>query len=129
MLYREEHRPTISKEKWASYSKKYYTAHKEQIREYVKSWRLKNKHGLYAAQVKRSTAKSNHGLSAEDYESLLKGSCAICGLRTKKMSIDHNHKTSKYRAVLCHNCNVGLGHFKDNPALLVTAMEYLYAYN
>lgn len=29
------------------------------------------------------------------------------------------------RGVLCHSCNVALGHFKDDPDLLLAAIRYL----
>jgi hypothetical protein len=29
------------------------------------------------------------------------------------------------RALLCHHCNVSLGRFKDDPALLRAAADYL----
>jgi hypothetical protein len=29
------------------------------------------------------------------------------------------------RGLLCYNCNVGLGHFRDDPNLLLSAVEYL----
>jgi len=54
--------------------------------------------------------------------------CAICHSAPRaRLHIDHNHKTGKYRGLLCDNCNLGLGHFKDSPALLAKAIEYLRA--
>jgi hypothetical protein len=43
----------------------------------------------------------------------------------KRLAIDHNHSTNRPRDLLCMNCNNGLGKFKDNPALLRTAADYL----
>lgn len=52
--------------------------------------------------------------------------CAICQSKPRaRLHIDHNHKTGKYRGLLCDNCNLGLGHFKDSPTLLALAIEYL----
>jgi hypothetical protein len=55
--------------------------------------------------------------------------CAICGKVAewgkRGLHRDHDHKTGKTRGYLCHNCNVGLGHFKDSPKLLQKAIEYL----
>jgi hypothetical protein len=31
--------------------------------------------------------------------------------------------------VLCHNCNVALGNFQDNPEILRAAIEYLKRYS
>jgi hypothetical protein len=38
---------------------------------------------------------------------------------------DHNHTTGLFRGTLCNNCNIAIGHFKDNPDLCVRASEYL----
>ena len=72
-------------------------------------------------------------MTLEDYENLFKsqeGKCAICG--TEKPSnkkgnfpVDHDTKTGKIRGLLCHNCNVGLGNFRDDPSLLRSAIDYL----
>lgn len=53
--------------------------------------------------------------------------CAICGVEETKRyhALDHDHKTGRLRGILCHSCNVGLGHFKDDPALLAKAIAYL----
>ena len=50
--------------------------------------------------------------------------CIICGIETKPV-VDHDHQTGKVRGGLCSNCNLGLGHFKDNPELLRLAALYL----
>lgn len=52
--------------------------------------------------------------------------CAICGSRTK-LVIDHCHKTSAIRGVLCHTCNIGLGMFHDDPDKLANAISYLHS--
>jgi hypothetical protein len=52
--------------------------------------------------------------------------CAICHNAPRgRLRIDHNHSTGKYRGLLCDNCNIGLGHFKDSPELLRKAIRYL----
>jgi transcription elongation factor Elf1 len=50
--------------------------------------------------------------------------CIICGKETSVV-IDHDHKTGDVRGGLCSNCNLGLGHFKDDPELLRLAALYL----
>jgi len=52
--------------------------------------------------------------------------CAICGTKGD-LGVDHNHSNGKARGRLCRPCNTGLGAFKDNPALLVGAIQYLAA--
>jgi len=49
--------------------------------------------------------------------------CVICGLKAEV--VDHDHKTGRIRGALCHRCNMGLGHFKDDPELLEFAAMYL----
>lgn len=56
--------------------------------------------------------------------------CAICGIHEdeaadKKLRFDHDHLTGRPRALICHHCNCGLGHFRDNPELLRAALAYL----
>ena len=72
-----------------------------------------------------------YGISQNDFESTLakqNNSCAICKSTFQaqsKIKTDHDHKTGKFRGLLCHNCNVALGHFQDNLTFLKTAIKYL----
>ncbi|MGD0290750.1 MAG: endonuclease domain-containing protein [Candidatus Binataceae bacterium] len=60
--------------------------------------------------------------------------CGICGdfehhkLKwggRKALARDHCHKTNRQRGLLCSSCNMGLGLFRDDPALLASAIKYL----
>lgn len=80
--------------------------------------------------------KRKYNLEASDYDKMLHKQgecCAICGIKSsdygKKFSIDHCHKTMKVRALLCNNCNVGIGLFKENLDTLVSAISYLMRHN
>lgn len=53
--------------------------------------------------------------------------CKICG-ESRKLHVDHCHKTGKFRGILCHKCNRALGFFKDDPALLRRAADYIDKY-
>jgi hypothetical protein len=59
------------------------------------------------------------------------GLCDSCGrplapsAYRKRLDIDHNHKTNRFRGFLCPNCNKGMGCFEDDPVLLRLAADYL----
>lgn len=72
--------------------------------------------------------RNKYGVTNEEYlkqYNIQNGKCYICNLFYKVLSQDHCHKTDRNRKLLCLSCNVGLGHFKDNPELLIKAKEYL----
>ncbi len=78
-------------------------------------------------------ACKRHGISVEDYYRQLEeqgGRCAICrtdtpSYRTTRFAFDHDHRTGKFRALLCGPCNTGLGQFGDELERLEAAVEYL----
>lgn len=73
--------------------------------------------------------KKNYNLSPEDYENLLNkndGKCHICNISPlKSLCVDHCHKTNIVRGVLCSECNLGVGLFKDNIDYMKNAIKYL----
>lgn len=76
------------------------------------------------------------GMLLSEYQAMFvaqQGVCAVCSLpetAMKKMqsswlSVDHNHATGAVRGLLCHACNMAIGAFKDDAALLRKAADYL----
>jgi hypothetical protein len=43
----------------------------------------------------------------------------------KRKCVDHSHETGRFRGILCLNCNLGLGHFRDSGVILESAILYL----
>ena len=70
----------------------------------------------------------NYNMSVEEYVERVNeqgGACAICRKVSPTLCVDHDHETGENRGLLCHKCNVGLGHFNDNIELLSHAVIYL----
>lgn len=67
-------------------------------------------------------------ISVEELTRLLsesEGKCDICKKETPKMNVDHCHSTGKVRGVLCRDCNLAIGLFKDSKQILSQAINYL----
>lgn len=76
---------------------------------------------------RRADLRRRYGITPEIYDDMYHaqgGLCGLCGV-APIAHIDHDHDTGLVRKLLCHNCNVGLGHFRDDPVLLQTAVDYL----
>jgi hypothetical protein len=72
----------------------------------------------------------NYNITTEEYYKLEESQhflCSICKKPTpnKFFCVDHDHKTSNVRGLLCKNCNLGLGHFKDDISVMSSAIEYI----
>lgn len=96
-------------------------------------YKLKNKEKYKLLDLK-GQLKRKYGISLNDYKNLVKKSnnkCAICKnkINKKTLVLDHCHFTKKVRNILCRNCNLGLGSFKDNPTTLSNAIKYLKKHN
>lgn len=69
-----------------------------------------------------------YGITQDDFNQMWSdqgGKCAICHEAHEMLVTDHCHATGRVRGLLCRNCNFGLGHFRDDPASLLRAIEYL----
>lgn len=80
--------------------------------------------------------KRTYKITMELYVKMLeeqKNRCKICGgdgfLMSEnhklKLVVDHCHSSGAIRGLLCHNCNRGLGLFKDSSEVLNKAIQYL----
>ena len=118
----------------ATYMKKYREENMDLIR-------LKDK--LKAREPKRKAAMLNSrrlrtfGISSGDYEKMFEeqnGVCFICSKPQRKkvhkhLFVDHCHTTNKVRALLCNNCNTGIGMFEENIQTMKDAISYLELFN
>ncbi len=102
-------------------------AHLGYAAQHAREWRAK-----YPDRARDHDVKRNYGLAHGSYDRMLAaqdGRCAIC--RTDqpggkgRFHVDHCHDTNRVRGLLCHNCNVGIGHFKNDVNLLNSAQVYL----
>ena len=80
--------------------------------------------------IATSVAPEAYGLSLQDYRAMLERQgniCGICKTPGKPLCVDHCHATGKVRGLLCRDCNLGLGNYKDNPVFTRAATAYLEA--
>lgn len=85
-------------------------------RDAARNRRYLNRYGITAADVDELRA-------AQHYR------CALCGRHEDRLPlglmVDHHHRSGTVRALLCHSCNAGLGHFRESPETLRAALAYL----
>jgi hypothetical protein len=78
----------------------------------------------------RKVLRDKHGDPPADYR------CPICNKAKEELAgtggnagiwvVDHHHESNTFRGHLCHNCNRGIGNFKDNTETLNRAIEYIH---
>lgn len=112
---------------------------------YGRQWRVANREKFRAYRAdpayKRRHFLRKHSLTPERFEELFDAqgrACAICRSpepNGRGWHIDHDHTCCPsvdkprcgkcFRGILCHSCNVGLGHFGDDAERLLAAIRYL----
>ena len=114
-------------------TQKYKASNREKIREWNRQ---------YAARIRkekpekskewelRARLKRLYGVTPEWRDQTIveqEGRCAICGGLPGKLglSIDHDHKTGKARALLCNQCNTGLHKMEQDIEWIRKAEQYL----
>lgn len=82
--------------------------------------------------------RRHYKMTVDEYEAILDSQGGVCALckeaetrtikrngRIRLLSVDHCHRTNRNRGLLCGHCNQGIGHFRDDPALLRAAADYI----
>ncbi len=118
-------------EKHREYTRRYRESHREERREYNR---------LYSRRNRANRRFLQYGITAEQYDALLKaqnGGCAVCAAKPEEggrdLRIDHDHSCCPgikscgkcIRGLLCDKHNLGLGLFGDDISQLQTAIAYL----
>lgn len=120
-------------------SKRWASNNPRRLRAKYKRWFQKNKEKMHRRnreyhQNNRDSINVRHRLNKHkitsiEYDAMLKkqrNRCSICRCKFEKTPhIDHCHRTNKNRGLLCSDCNLGLGRFKDNKKYLRSAIQYL----
>lgn len=86
-----------------------------------------------------------HGLTLDQYHSLLEKQDFLCALCTRQdrmdkyagnisydnshLVVDHDHATTRVRSLLCGGCNFALGYLEDSLVLAQRAVLYLQEHN
>ena len=124
----------VTKEKKKEYATREYLKNRERY--------LKNSKKTYEENKEKYrdlAYQKKFGITLEDYDTLFelqKGVCKLCNCPEtkvnrkstgliKRLAVDHCHTTGKVRGLLCQDCNVGIGSFKDNVEVLQKAIDYL----
>lgn len=76
-----------------------------------RAWNLAARYGITEADERRMLDEQG-------------GRCAICAQTMRRHVVDHDHATGKVRALLCHECNLALGHV-ERAGFIAAAMAYL----
>jgi hypothetical protein len=90
-----------------------------------RAWLKRNKDRAHARHI-----EANFGITADEYWALHQaqgGKCWICRIatgRARKLAVDHDHRSSVVRGLLCSPCNVMIGRL--GPDAFVRVLEYLY---
>jgi hypothetical protein len=103
---------------------------KEQRKKTAENIRRWNRNAKQRARLKE------RGLTVAEYDRRVaaqNGVCAICRRPSRnvrrgtvlRLSVDHDHATNRVRGFICNRCNMGIGCFDDEPALLRAAATYL----
>lgn len=77
----------------------------------------------------RNQRFKKYGVTEEWFNETLQkqgGKCAVCQVGLGDIPhIDHNHETGQVRGILCFSCNGAIGLLREDPQILVSAIQYL----
>lgn len=103
--------------------KLYKQANYKRVKENKRKWQKDNKEHLRNYHFKK-----NYNITLNDYNIMLvnqDNKCRICNENKDTLVVDHCHSTNEVRGLLCNDCNLALGMFKDDINRLNNAIKYL----
>jgi len=107
--------------------RKYGVSNRAKRNERLRRWRTQNP--LAAKKHdKKVRLKRKYGITEDEIEAFRNeqnGACAICHRITKRLFIDHCHKSGKIRGLLCPTCNTFLGWYENKASIILEFQKYL----
>lgn len=105
---------------------------KERNAENKMDWKRRNQFSVVLSSSRTCAKKKGWvacSATVKELEVAFTGKCAVCGVSevecNMRLAMDHCHKTGFFRGWLCVACNTAIGMLKDDPELLLRAVEYL----
>jgi hypothetical protein len=149
--YREANRAKVLLAQKASYEankedrlvkgKAYREANKDKLKEWFKGHYQANRDSVLARVKNRHRANpgQKYGLTGKEYWGMVaacNGRCPCCKTpfseilgKTTLPCVDHDHKKGQtreaVRGIVCHRCNMLLGHADDDPKILRACARHL----
>ena len=122
---RRERLGDVSRDEWKAALAEKKKTHAEYMREWYKT-----PHGR-RSKIAQNIKK--RGVTIEQYEEAYEqqeGRCAICQTKRSKygkdrLVVDHCHKGGGFRALLCANCNAGIGFLGESIETMRNAIAYM----
>jgi hypothetical protein len=115
---REANRVSAAKRRALTEAKARTPEQQQKQREASERYR-KNKPVQQAAATRRWWLKKTYGLDMEQYNNMFEaqaGYCALCGKHqttlSRRLAVDHDHRTGAVRGLLCGRCNTSLERFE-----------------
>ena len=111
---------------------KYAENNREKLSRRTREWNVANRFRR-ALNASRATAKRRNHLSCDatvrELEVAFTGRCAVCGVWesecSKRLHMDHDYATGKFRGWLCGQCNAALGLLQDSREVISDLLKYI----
>lgn len=72
---------------------------------------------VYSSNIKKNwNLKTRYGIDENKLREMIdqqKGKCALCGVSSTKLKVDHDHLTGVVRKLICHRCNIRMAGIDD----------------
>lgn len=119
----------LRRQRKLEYNRRYYSKHKVKLLAYTKAWCAANIDIVRDRKLRR-----NFGITYADYKKMLASQNGLCAVGphplvgrtpTDLHPVDHDHHTGQVRGIVCHHCNLAIGHLRDSSERARQVAEYL----